>query len=77
MVTQLYKIVSSSIDPFHSTRCNDEELPPDFQEFSDDEQESKVRIEMTPDQIIHDLVRRGRRKKLKKWWRRGLTQARF
>ena len=25
-----------------SSRCNDEEVPLDFQEFSDDEQESKV-----------------------------------
>ena len=25
-----------------SLRCNDEEVPLDFQEFSDDEQESKV-----------------------------------
>ena len=32
----------SSHNPFYSPRCNDEELPPDLQEFSDDEQESKV-----------------------------------
>ena len=36
----------SSHNPFYSPRCNDEELPPDLQEFSDDEQESKVLLKV-------------------------------
>lgn len=34
-----------------SFRCNDEEVPLDFQEFSDDEQESKV-LSITADDSI-------------------------
>ena len=35
-----------------SFRCNDEEVPLDFQEFSDDEQESKVLSKTADDSIF-------------------------
>ena len=35
-----------------SFRCNDEEVPLDFQEFSDDEQESKVLSIIADDSIF-------------------------
>ena len=71
---QIIKSLESNLK--YSPRCNDEELPPDFQEYSDDEQESKVgsKTHSGSDSYL-DFFQARQKKKIEKMVEKGVDPS--